>query len=85
MNYCQTKKYTYKLLSYLKRITLHRPRFIIYKMKSLNLIDFYVFLIAIFNFSDFSREKNILKSGVNSRVCYKRLFLWVEYFFHLKA
>ena len=44
-------------------------------MKSLNLIDFHVFLIAIFNFSDFSREKNILKSGVNSRVCYKRLFM----------
>ena len=50
-------------------------------MKSLDLIDFPIFLIAMANFFLLFTRKNILKSEVDSPVYYKRHFYGGDIFF----
>ena len=61
-------------------ITLHRPRFIIYKMESLDLIDTHIFSHAMANFFlTFPEKKNILKIKLDSGVYYKR-YIYGDFF-----
>ena len=65
--------------------------FKIYKMKSLDLIDFFDFIFFLIAMAKFSREKkNIFKIEVNSHVYHKRHFyrwnVFLKHFFkHLKG